>query len=248
MALVNFFERHGVKMEWRCRPALLAWLLTPFLILGIIILALLLANPQSNRWVFIFQATFAHRGGSTPWGGDGPDPAPNYSGVWHRWHRNGRLSFEEHYKNGKLDGSIKAWTTSGILWLDTNYKDGQYDGKNLVYYNSGQLCRQEEYSKGLPIGHSVHFRENGTKWEEASFSSPGVLDGDQIYWHQDGTMTRRVWREDKPWEGVFILEKGTNWFREKYESGILVASTNLWSWNSQMLMLPVGRSSEPVEK
>lgn len=226
-ALIHFFERHGLKMEWRFRRAFLAWLLTPLLFLGVVILTLLLANPQSNRWVYIFQAMFTHRGGHGPWGEDGPDPPPDYSGTWYRWHRNGRPSFEENFKNGQLDGSFRSWTRSGNLRFDIVYKDGQYDGKYLFYgYDTGALSVQREYSKGLPIGHWVSFRENGTKLGEETFSGPGVLDGDQLSWDESGKMTRRIWREGKPWEGLFFLKRGTNWFSEKYQSGTLLASTN----------------------
>src|ERR1051326_2993505 len=102
-ALVSFLERRGLKIDWRCRPSFLIRLFASLAVFGGLWLLWLVASPQSSRMVYIFQSIFTERGGSHPWGAEGPNPPENYTGTWLRWHWNGRRSFEEHYVSGQLE-------------------------------------------------------------------------------------------------------------------------------------------------
>src|SRR5689334_20721324 len=98
--VTRFIERMGLTMGWRVRRSFLIWLLTPIFLVGALLCVLLMLNPQTGRVIYIFQAMVTQRGGDHPWGESGPRPPSDYTGVWHRWHWNGRLSFEEHYEAG----------------------------------------------------------------------------------------------------------------------------------------------------
>ena len=227
-ALTSFFERHGLKMERRCSRSFLVWLLSVLAVPALLVLLLLTLNPQTNRFVFIFQSMFTSRGGSHPWGDDGPKPPKHYTGVWYRWHWNGRLSFEEHYADGKLDGAFIAWDRSGSKWLGTAYRAGRYHGDYILFYKTGATNKVRHYDNEKPIGRWLHFYEDGKLWEERFFSAPGVPDGEEVVWNTNGVVSfRHTWRKGEPWDGRFTLHKGTNWFRDQYESGTLVSSTNL---------------------
>ncbi len=217
-----------MKMEWRCRRSFLVAVFAPLAAAGLLLLGLLILNPQTNRYVYIFQAMFTDRGGPHPWADDGPRPPADYTGVWHRWHWNGQLAFEENYRAGELDGLFKAWDRSGRQWLETAYHAGRYDGDYVLLYKNGTTNKLRHYFEGKPIGRWLHFYEDGKKWDERFFCAPGVLDGDEVAWNTNGVVTfRHTWRKGAPWEGRFILLKGTNWFRDQYESGKLLSTTNL---------------------
>ena len=72
-ALVGFFERHGLPPSGRrCRKLVVLWLLWTSCGMAVLILLLLLLNPQSSRFAYILQAMFTSHDGSQPWGAVGP--------------------------------------------------------------------------------------------------------------------------------------------------------------------------------
>jgi hypothetical protein len=227
-ALLKLFNQIGLKMDWSCRKSFIIWVTTPLLAVGAIILALLFLNPQCCRYIYIFQAMVTNRSGPHPWGDNGPKPPSNYTGVWYRWHWNGQLSFEEHYKNGQLDGPFRGWDYSGRKWLETAYRAGQYNGDYITFYESGATNTINHYFNNQAIGHWTHFYQDGKKWEEKYFSAPGVPDGDEVIWNTNGKATfRHAWLKGEPWDGRFTIQKETNWFQEQYALGTLVSSTNV---------------------
>jgi MORN repeat variant len=222
-AFVSFLERHGLKMGWSCRRNFLIWLLAPPLTLALLVLVLLSLNPQTNKYVYIFQSMVTSRNGD-----EGPEPPTNYTGVWYRWHWNGKLSFEEHYKDGKLDGPFRAWNSSGQKWLETAYRAGLCFGDYVEFYDSGSTNRINHYFDERPAGLWTHFYADGKKREERYFSEPGIPDGKETVWNTNGMVTfSHTWHKGLPWDGLFTLRKGTNWFRDQYESGRLISSTYL---------------------
>jgi hypothetical protein len=227
--VVSFLERHGMKMEWSCRRSFLAWFLTPFFAVGILLLMLSVKNPQSSRFVYIFQSmVLTHGESSNPWGDSGPMPPTHYTGVWYRWHSNGRLSFEEHYADGKLDGPFRAWDRAGRQWLETAYRSGRYHGDYILFYDNGATNRVGHYFDDKKTGHWLHFYPDGKKWSESFFSDRGVFDGQQTAWNTNGAVVfTQTWHKGEPWDGRFTLQRGTNWFRDQYESGKLISTTNL---------------------
>jgi len=226
--LSEFCHRSGMTMDWRCRRSFLFWALAPLAAVAVVVLTLLVLNSQSNRWVFIFQSMVTNREGSHPWGESGPSPPPHFTGVWYRWHWNGVRSFEEHYTDGKLNGLFKAWDRSGRQWLETSYHEGRYHGDYILFYENGGTNRINHYFEQKPIGRWIHFYQNGRKWEERFFSSPGIPDGEETVWNTNGIVKfTHTWQKGEPWQGSFVLNRGTNWFRDKYESGKLVSTTNL---------------------
>jgi len=226
--VVNFLERHGLKMAWHCRRSFLAWFLTPFIVAAFLLLMLLVMNPQSNRFVYIFQSMFTSRGGAHPWGDNGPKPPTHYTGVWCRWHWNGRISFEEHYADGKLNGSFKAWDKSGCQWLESAYRSGRYHGEYILFYENGATNQALHYFDGKPTGSWLHYYEDGKKRSERFFSDPGVPDGEETVWNTNGAVVfSHTWCKGEPWDGRFAFGNGANWFRDLYESGRLVSATNM---------------------
>lgn len=235
-------------MEWGIRRSFLVWLLSPIFVAGLLLLALSFANPQSSRFVYIFQSVFSIHEGQNPWGFDGPKPPENYTGVWYRWYWNGKLSFEEHYVNGKLDGPFRVWYKSGRRWEESSYRAGRLHGDYVLFYENGLTNKLWHYFEGKPIGRWFHFYRNGKKWEERFFSAPGVPDGESIAWDTNGAVEfSHTWRKGEPWEGRFIFDRGTNYYRDVYESGKLISTTNLgpippWAY------LPVPSQADSLKK
>jgi hypothetical protein len=243
--LVKFLERGGLRLDWHCRHTFLLWLFTPIIVATLVVVVLLTLNPQRSKYIYIFQSMVTDRSGPHPWDALGPSPPQHYTGFWRRWHWNGRASFEEYYKEGKLDGRLTMWDKAGHKEFEGDYRGGGYHGAYIWFYHNGTTCRLEHFSDGKPIGRWLHFHEDGTKWEERSFSAPGVPDGDAIVWNTNGAITfKHTWRKGEPWDGRFTLYRGTNWFQAVYESGRLIASTNLGSANPWSHMLY--RETRPV--
>jgi len=120
------------------------------------------------------------------------------------------------------------WDKSGRKQFQADYREGKYHGAYIWFYESGVTNKLQHYSDNEPIGRWVHFYDTGQRWEERFFSAPGIPDGDELVWNTNGAVTfKRTWRKGEPWDGRFALHKGTNWFREVYDSGKLVSSTNL---------------------
>jgi hypothetical protein len=215
-------------MDWRCRPSFLMWLFTPILICSVVILLLLHLNPQRSRYIYIFQSMVTFHENSNPWGDSGPRPPNNYTGAWYRWHWNGRLSFEEHYESGELAGPFRAWDRSGHQWIETAYRVGHLHGDYILFYENGMTNVIKHFFDEEPTGLWIRFDRDGQKSEQRSYSSPGVKNGEVLVWDTNGVVIfRQTWRKGEPWNGSFEVYRGTNWFKERYESGTLISSTNL---------------------
>src|SRR5215469_1800471 len=55
-SLTHFLGRLGVTMDWRCRRSFLVRLFVPLGLLALLVLTLLVINPQCGRFAYIFQS------------------------------------------------------------------------------------------------------------------------------------------------------------------------------------------------
>ena len=69
-------------------------------------------------------------------------------GEFKVWYENGQLSFEDYYKDGKLDGESKSWYENGQLRYQQFYKDGKVYGEHKNWYENGQLFYHRIIKKG----------------------------------------------------------------------------------------------------
>jgi antitoxin component YwqK of YwqJK toxin-antitoxin module len=71
-------------------------------------------------------------------------------GKQYDWYENGKLKYDENYKNGqlkyeynykneKLEGKQYEWYQNAQLEFESNYKDGKLEGKQYSWYENGEL-------------------------------------------------------------------------------------------------------------
>ncbi|MDD5571571.1 MAG: hypothetical protein PHD97_10535 [Bacteroidales bacterium] len=67
------------------------------------------------------------------------------TGIWKEYYKNGKLSAEYCYKNGKLNGVYKSYHESGGVWCAGNYINDKKEGKFEVFNPDGKIILLCEY-------------------------------------------------------------------------------------------------------
>ena len=65
---------------------------------------------------------------------------------------NGKLEFEENYKDGLKNGFDRQWTKNGQLVYERSYINGKRNGTYKDWDKKGQLRWEKEYENGLKNG------------------------------------------------------------------------------------------------
>jgi antitoxin component YwqK of YwqJK toxin-antitoxin module len=76
----------------------------------------------------------------------------DFNGVWEVYWPNGRLKFRAEYVNGKEEGWTRCW------------------------WDNGKLCQEGVNEAGECVGIWTRFLEDGRKFKEEEFYSPGSFD------------------------------------------------------------------------
>ncbi|MGL5889409.1 MAG: TonB family protein [Bacteroidia bacterium] len=74
-------------------------------------------------------------------------------------YKNGRMTEEANYLNGRLNGQLRRWDFNGNLGLEENYSSGQLNGES-TYFENGIVLRKGNYLNGAKNG---MFTENNRK-------------------------------------------------------------------------------------
>ena len=79
-------------------------------------------------------------------------------GKWLFYHADGKtVMSEEHYKNGKLEGSYKTFYSNGEATEITSYKNGLQHGNYKKYSIKGFLYQDFNYANGMLNGLATYF-------------------------------------------------------------------------------------------
>ncbi len=75
----------------------------------------------------------------------------------------GKLKFQETYRNNRLHGRVKRWTLQNghQLIVQLNYLDGRLNGEQRKWYSTGELHKLMNMRKGKEDGMQQAFRKNG---------------------------------------------------------------------------------------
>ena len=95
------------------------------------------------------------------------------------WYTNGRKSYEEEYKNEKLEGKYIEWYENGNKMHEGEYKNGKEEGKWIGWWENGNKLYEGEYKNGEQEGKWLGWYENGDKWYEKEFKN-GKVEGKLI--------------------------------------------------------------------
>ena len=71
-----------------------------------------------------------------------------FTGEIFKNYKNGQVSEEYNYKDGKQDGLYKGYYENGQLSYKANYKDGKLNGLSEQYHENGQLHYKLNYKDG----------------------------------------------------------------------------------------------------
>lgn len=90
------------------------------------------------------------------------------------WNKDGQLSYEENYKDGKYHGLCRGWCKNNYEY---NYKDGRYNGLFKRWYKNGQLECIYNYKDDKKHGFCKEWYKDGRlrskyyHWEDIKYKS-----------------------------------------------------------------------------
>lgn len=97
----------------------------------------------------------------------------------------GRLTMEEHYLEGKLDGVRKIYTPEGVLIVEENYKADAFEGDYITYDSTGVISGKGQYSDGAMNRAWYLFYPNGNVKEVVTFVDNNE-NGPFREWYENG--------------------------------------------------------------
>ena len=160
------------------------------------------------------------------------------------WYDNGRLEYEEYFKDGKRDGAWKTWYESGLLKSVEYYKAGKKDSVWEAWYENGKLESEEFYANGEKEGVSKIWYENGRLKEK------GIYKNGKMYelkiWYGNGRLEKQEkFPEGKSSSPFFLLfKKGMCHSIDGFEGDGYVKS---WYYeNGQLMYEGAYKSSKKV--
>ncbi len=109
--------------------------------------------------------------------------------------QNARLIEQQHFRNGKLEGTQRTWTyldNKALLIQEKNYHSGWLDGPQIKHSYSGILQEHFIYKMGKPEGKQLqYFDKNRPKF--ALHYHNGKPEGLQKEWFRSGQMMYEVY-------------------------------------------------------
>ncbi len=140
-------------------------------------------------------------------------------GFEKRWHNNGRLEYEEYFKDGKRDGAWKTWYESGLLESVEYYKAGKKDSVWEAWYKNGQQRSKEIYKDDKLEGVRKTWFENGKLESEESYAN-GEKEGVSKIWYENGRLKEKgIYKNGKMYELKIWYGNGRLEKQEKFPEG-----------------------------
>jgi|SRR6185436_347638 len=104
-------------------------------------------------------------------------------GVWRMYNDTEGLISLEEYKSGVLDGIKIQFDESGYMSFDENYKNEKLEGRRTEYRYGSVKKFVENYSDGILNGNKKTFYESGTLQEDGGYKN-GKRDGVVTWYNQ----------------------------------------------------------------
>jgi antitoxin component YwqK of YwqJK toxin-antitoxin module/Tfp pilus assembly protein PilF len=101
--------------------------------------------------------------------------------------------YEEHFKNGLIEGAKKVYFDNGKLYSEYNFADGDREGVYTIYYSNGKVAEKGEYKNDEFNAVRKFYKEDGKilKSEEYLFGARhgstllynnGAKAGEVLFW------------------------------------------------------------------
>lgn len=124
-------------------------------------------------------------------------------GEYARFYPNGQLCEKGTYdENGEKSGKWRVWNEDGRLSREEHYLNGALNGEKRTYYAGEKLKSTEVYAAGKRHGPMVEYDETPHRISREATYAEGQLHGPFQVWH-DGIL----WREGTYQDGELIHEK-----------------------------------------
>ncbi len=150
------------------------------------------------------------------------------TGLWKRWHSDGRLADSGHYVEDRYDGVWVGWYDNGVQSYRSEYDTGKGTGTWKWWHSNRQLKERGSYVDGKREGEWAGWYESGTKRFRTRYSMDS-LDGEFREWYGDGTLHKLDTYALGLWNGT-----STEWYPNgqkesegEYRNG---EREKLWRW------------------
>lgn len=104
---------------------------------------------------------------------------------------NGKISFQETWKNGVLHGVQKLYFSDGKIYIDRTSVDGQFEGASKDYYADGKVKSEGNYFYDELHGLWNFYRADGTKEYSINYAH-GEREGYTFHYDNTGKLTKKV--------------------------------------------------------
>jgi len=122
-------------------------------------------------------------------------------GVLKAYDKNEELRIEAPYSNGKREGIYKEYFEKNVLKMETPYKEGLKNGIEKVY-EKGHLVETISYQNNLKEGQNKSYYTNGTLRGEGFYKN-GHLEGIWKFYSENGNILDEAVYENGKQNGVF---------------------------------------------
>ncbi|MCK5353583.1 MAG: toxin-antitoxin system YwqK family antitoxin [Methyloprofundus sp.] len=157
-----------------------------------------------------------HKNGQMSYEGKYKDGKQHGLSIW--WHENGQRKSEQNYVNGKNHGSAIWWYENGQKKEETNYKDEKRHGLSRRWNEDGQKIREGNYVNGKEHGILITIDyENGKKESEIKTNYKNGIETTRIYidWHENGQKESEFNYKNGKLHGLY-----TSWYKNGQKESV----------------------------
>lgn len=126
----------------------------------------------------------------------------NNNGYNRFMYPNGQVQSEGFLVNGKPEGIWKSYHENGQLRSEGLRRNGKSDSTWKFFFTDGVMQSLIEYTQGIKIS-QTDFHPNGMRSAEEKFVN-GIKNGDAIYYHLSGNISRKLIYVDGKKEGTGV--------------------------------------------
>lgn len=123
------------------------------------------------------------------------------NGISMTWYKNGQLSSQNIFINGKQEGKSQAWHENGKLKSESYLVKDQYEGKSISWYENGNYESESSYVNGINTGESRSWYKNGQLKSEIDYSN-GYKNNVIYYWPNGQIKRKEKYTKDKLQSGI----------------------------------------------
>ena len=165
----------------------------PVALLAICTAVLFLGNPQSNKYIYMFQAYVLGRKLEQPC---------DFNGTWRVWRPNGRIESEREFRNGFWSGRQRTYHPNGVPAWEVSYicdEDAISSTDRHYAIPYGFCYRWDEHGELIIRG---EYRD-GKPWEGICEILETLFDADDVMTHYCEFRAGKLWNGALPVRGNY---------------------------------------------